>query len=187
MLKNTTQNIFSISALLLLVAAIESCSSGQYVITLSEQQIQGKLNEAFPIEKDYLLVFKVVLQHPKVHLQEGSDRIDFWVMATTNVSISERQFEGKGQISGEVRYNPQKGELYLDNSLIEQLHIEGLPEKYALALKLAASLGLRQFLNRRPIYTLKPETFKQTVAKLVVKKIVVDNGMLKITLGLLNM
>ena len=122
--------------------------------------------------------------NPEVTLQEGSDKVDFRIEAMTNVDINERPFQGSGKISGEVRYDPQKGELYFDNTWIQELYLAGLPEKYLIPLKLAASLGIREILNRRPVYRLKPEKFKHSVAKLIVKQILVENGILKITLGL---
>lgn len=181
---NRVQNVLFISLLFVLALGSVSCSSGGYVITLSQQQIQEKLDEAFPIEKTYLLVFKVILLNPEVRLQEGSDRIDFRIEAATNVDINDRPFQGSGNISGEVRYDPHTGEFYFDNTWIQELSLEGLPEKYAVPLKLAASLGVREILNRRPVYTLKPGKFKHSVAKMIVKQILVENGILKITLGL---
>lgn len=174
----------AIPLLLLVILAILVLSTKEYVIVLSQEQLQQKLDDVFPIEKKYLVALTVTLSNPVLNLHEGANRIDFRVDAATKVPLKEHPLKGSGQLSGGIRFDPQEGKFYLDDSRIDELTIEALPDKYADKLKTAASLGVRQFLNRRPIYTLKDSDIKHSIAKLVLKNVIVEKGALKITLGL---
>ena len=169
----------------MLACGLFGCAPNPYVINLSQQQIQEKLDEAFPIEKEYLVVFMARLSHPEVMLQEGSDRITFGIEASTNVDIKQYPVAGQGWFSGGIRYDAQSGAFFIQDANIETLVIEGLPDKYRIPLEFAASLAVREYLNRHPVYTLNPAKFKHSLAKLALQNVVIANGQLKITLGLL--
>ena len=65
-------------ALLALVATATYVLKGQtYVIELTEQQIQEKLDARFPMEKSHLRILVLTLSQPGVRLVEGSDRVTF--------------------------------------------------------------------------------------------------------------
>jgi len=48
-----------------------------YEIRLTEQELQERFDQKFPISRKYLLIFDVTYSNPKVHFVEGSDRIQF--------------------------------------------------------------------------------------------------------------
>jgi hypothetical protein len=175
--------LFGILALSLL--EISGCSVARPVIIISQEQLQEKLDHAFPLERRYLYVFTVTLQHPKITLEEGSNRVAFQIEATTNVDIKEQPFEGRGRVSGEIRYKSQTGEFYLENAVIEELDLAGLPDKYRIPLQLTASLGMGELLHKHPFYTLNPDKFKNLLMRLTLQQVIVEAGKLKLFLAIL--
>jgi hypothetical protein len=156
----------------------------EFVIEITQEQIQERLDARFPISEQYLIVFRLTLADPEVVLREGSDRIGLGVSAHTNVRVNEEDLTGKAHITTKIRYDPGKGSLLLVHPDVEEFTISLLPEEYGDEVMLAANLSARKFLNNYEIYKLNQADFKQRLVKLVLREVVVHNGVLRITLGL---
>jgi hypothetical protein len=178
--------------LAVLLVALVGCSGmllcdpwrGEVVIKVTQEQIQEKLDEKFPISKRYLVLLNLTLADPKVVLQEGSDRISFEVSALTNVLVNGEDLKGKAQVTAGVRYEPQEGSLLLVEPDVETVVISLLPEEYEGEVIAIADLAAREYLSDYEIYRLDQSDFKQALAKLVVKGVEVEEGVLRIRLGL---
>lgn len=153
------------------------------VIEITPEQIQKRLDKKFPIKKKYLMVLELTLADPLVALEEGSDRVGFGVSAMTNVIVNAEELDGQAQMTSGIRYNREVGSLVLVDPRVEQLTISLLPEKYEGGVREAASLAAHEFLDEYEIYKLDQSDFKQKIAKLVIKDVEVEGGLLKITLG----
>jgi hypothetical protein len=154
-----------------------------YVIKITPGQIQEKLDRAFPITEQYLVVFKLTLKDPTVALSEGSNRIGFGVTAATNVSVGGTDLGGRAFMTAGVRFDPKEASLSLVDPLVETLDISLLPEKYHDEVMLAAGIAAEEYLDDYEVYRLDLSGIKQTIAKMVLKSVVVEDGLLKITLG----
>lgn len=153
------------------------------VIEITQQELQEKLAKEFPISRTYLVVLKLTLSDPEVVLKDGSDRIGFGVSAATNIEIDGKDLEGKARLSAGVRYHRDQGALVLADPRVEELAVSLLPVKYQDELLAAADLATAEFLQDYAIYKLKPADFKQRLAKLVLQGVVVEDGVLKVKLG----
>jgi hypothetical protein len=171
---------------LIVVSGISGCNLTRegYVIEITPEQIQEKLDAAFPISKQYLMLLNLTLKDPSVTLQEGSDRIGFGVTAATNVSVNDTDLAGRAHMTAAVRYDPEQASLSLVDPLVESLEISLLPEKYHDEVMAAASVAAKQYLDDYEVYRLETSGFRQKVARLALKSVVVEDGVLKITLGL---
>ncbi len=168
------------------VVAILLLRGRTYVVELTEAQIQEKLDDRFPVRKQYLSVFALTLSEPKVSLQEGSDRISLGLKATLNIQLGGQQkpLGGDAVASAGLRYDPTDYSFYLDDPNLKSLTVQGIPFQYTeLVDKVAAELA-QERLDRTPIYTLRKNDLKQTTARLVLRGFVVQDGRLIITLGL---
>jgi hypothetical protein len=181
------KRLCEIAAIILLGCSGIRCSyfwDKEFVIEITEEQIQEKLDAQFPISEEYLLIFRLTLADPEVALEEGSDRIGLGVSAFTNVRVDDEELTGQANIATKIRYNPQKGSLHLVDPQVENLTISLLPEKYEDAVMLAAGVSTNKFLDDYEIYRLDQSDFKQRMAKLVLKDVVVKDGVLRVTLSL---
>ncbi len=168
-----------------IVAVLCFMRGTRYTIELTQERLQAELDRRFPIEKGEALVH-VTLSEPKVMLREGSDRISFGVTATLNVRLNKepKPLGGQSTITTGLRYDPDQGAFFLDGPMLDDLSVRGVPIKYVgLASRLAVQL-LDAHFRRWPVYTLKPDQFKQALARLVLKNVVVKSGRVIVTLGI---
>lgn len=156
--------------------------SQELAVTLSQADLQERLEEAFPVEKSYLVLLTLRLTEPEVTLVDGSDRIHYRMRAS--VVVPGREFSGTGRISGEVRFDAETRELYLDRSVVEELDIAGVPPEYRTPLREAADLAAGQQLDRRPVYTVEEEVFERLPKAVAVRDVRVVDGKVRISFGL---
>ena len=163
-------------------------------IVLTNEQTKDQLNKRFPITKSHLLILSVTYQDPRVVLHEGSDKVTVGLAvvlnSTIHIKVGDRppvrleNLGGSCEVTASFRYEPSEFSFYLDSATIDKLHLQGVPDKYlriveGLSLK-AASEGLR----KHPVYTLRDESAKKAVARMLLKDVVVRDGKLHTTLGL---
>ena len=156
------------------------------VVELTPGEIQEKLDKAFPITEKYLMVFKLTLADPEVELTDGSDRIGFGLSARTNVRVDGDDVTGRAKMTAGLRYDPDKGALFLADPRVEGLKLTMLPEKYEDDVLVSANLAAKKFLKEYELYKLDKADFKQAMAKMVLKDVVVRDGVLKMIFGLGN-
>ena len=74
---------------------------------------------------------------------------------------------GELDISGGVRYDEIDGQFFLTDPAIENLNIQGIPDKYSERANKVLTKALAEYYADRPIYTLRETDAKQAVAKLL--------------------
>jgi hypothetical protein len=170
-------------ALALVCTALVQCSVTHegIVIKLTADEIQEKLDKAFPVTQRYLLVFELTLADPVVQLTEGSDRIGFGLSAGTNVRVEGKNVEGRAIMSTALEYDPERGALFLAEPRVESLKMPVLPEEYEDDVLVAANLAASKYLKHYQVYKLKEADFKQRMAKAFLKNVVVRDGAVRLT------
>jgi hypothetical protein len=161
---------------LLIAAAFQGCAVLPSTVILSESELQRKFDERFPIE-DPVSRFGVELTNPIVRLREGTDRVHVSMDAAIALPLV-RKFPGTGEISGKVRYDPERLRLYLDDPKIERLDVPGVDVIYEVLFSEMTNLAAR-FLPSVPLYTLRDDKgFKQAYARKKLSSAEVKNGTL---------
>ena len=154
----------------------------QYVIELSQAQLQQRLEAQFPIQKQSIFL-EAQLRNPKVFLTEDSERIGLTVEVGIKVIGIADEFTGMGRISSGISYKAEKGEFYLLNPRVEKLEIEFLPSQYVDKAIGIVNLTAGEFLDNYPIYELKKSDLKQQALRLVMKDLSISDGVVRISLG----
>lgn len=172
------------SLLLLAIAGYLYYSGKDHEIRISEAQIQAKLSEKLPQTKTYLFIFDLTLDNPRIKLQQDSGRIAAGLDLQLRLGDSDKQLRGSVDASGRLRYASEEGQFYLAQPKIEQLTIEGLPDRYRDKARSAIELALAEYYAKHPVYTLKSGDIKQAAAKLVLKDVRVSGDELIVTLGI---
>ncbi len=173
--------------ILVIAVAVYSYFSGRdYQITIPEADIVAKLNQKLPMEKTYLLIFKVTLDNPRVDLIAGSNRINLGLDVQLNIHINgdSKPLGGKIDASGSLKYVPEEGAFYLVDPAIENLALQGVPEKHIEKATKVIQQALVHFYSARPVYKLKRSDIKQSFTRLVLKKLEVQNEAVVVTLGI---
>lgn len=156
----------------------------EITLRIPQRQIQEALDAKFPLEKKYLLIFTVRYANPVVTLDPGADRIHVGLDAETVFIVNGKTYGGSALVSGSVAYEPSKGEFNFMDSRIEKMSIAGIPEKYSNKVNEIGTLLLRQYLDHKPIYRLSNADTKQSLAKLVLKRVRVKEGQLEVVMGI---
>ena len=180
--------------LIIALAAVALLAGGAYyflygrkfVYRFTQVELQEALSARLPIQRTYFFVIQVTLDHPRVVLVEGSDRVNAGLDIALNVRLGESGVPLTGSVdaSGGIRYEPTEGKFYLTSPLIERLNLQGLPEKYVSRASTALSLALSEYYASHPIYTLNTFDAKQAAAKMTLKSVKVEQQQLVITLGI---
>lgn len=179
----------AIIASVVLVAVLASAylffTGKEYVFRISESEIQNTLQKSLPMTKTYLFIIQVTLNNPRVQLENGSNRVNAGLDVELNITVDQNPepLGGSIDVSGGVRYEPKAGQFYLTNPNIEQLEVQGIPEKYTDKVNIALSRALAEYYSEHPIYTLSAFDAKQVVVRMVLKDVIVEKEELVITLG----
>ncbi|NNE42054.1 MAG: DUF1439 domain-containing protein [Marinicaulis sp.] len=157
-----------------------------YTLKFTEADIDARVSEQLPFEKDYLSIFNVKLDNPRVDLIDGAGMFGGGADAIVTVSFMGRDIMASGgtDFTSGVRYEPSEGAFYLTNPSITNLTLNGLPPTLTNRAKNAMSLALAEFYRDRPIYVLSDEDMRQQAAKMVLRDVEVKDEVLHITMGL---
>jgi uncharacterized protein DUF1439 len=158
----------------------------QYVYRFTEAQLQQALSERLPFTKTYLLIFQITLDHPRVVLVNGSDRVHAGMDIALNVHVADEPSPMGGAIdaSGGIRYEPKTGQLFLTQPKIERLELQGVPEQYTSRATVALSRALDTYYADHAIYTLNTSHAKELAARLFLKSVTIEERQLVVTLGI---
>jgi hypothetical protein len=158
----------------------------QYVYRFTASQLQQSLSARLPYSKTYLLIFDVTLEHPRITLVRGSDRIELGLDVSLVVRLGQQpiQFAGLIDVSGGIRYDPNVGQLFLTHPKVERLDLQGMPAQYASRVALVVSKVVTDYYQDHAIYTLDGYGVREVTARLVLKSVVVDHQQLVVTLGI---
>ena len=177
---------WSLLALLALVGAgaIWYLAAKTYEIRISQAQLEQKLAERLPLTQRYPLV-SVTLAQPRVHLNEDSERVDFGLNMTVNTNTSGSQLLGAQiDVSASLRYDAERGAIFLDQPVMGKLVVQGLDERRTAMAQVALEAAMASFLAQQPVYTLNASDTRQRVARMAVRDIKVENGVVVLILGL---
>ncbi len=160
-------------------------SGKEFEIHLSEEQIREKLRARMPIRKGYLLIFEVILDNPRVALLDGNNRVSGGLDVVLNITIESEKLPlgGSLDVSGGVRYEPDKGQFFLTEPVIERLAVQGIPKLYVDKVNQVIAKELNDYYSNHPIYTLSASDVKQGAARLLLKRVEVKSKHLILTLG----
>jgi hypothetical protein len=158
----------------------------EFVVRISQAQLQEKLNAKLPLTETYLFIIDVTLTNPRVHLVNGSERINggLDVVLDLRWGKDSKQFTGTVDFSGGIKYMPEEGKFFLIDPVIDKLEVQGVPDEYAEKVKSGLTKALTRYYSLNPVYSLQATSGKELAAKFVLKKVVVENGELVLTLGL---
>jgi hypothetical protein len=177
---------WSLLALLALVGAgaIWYLAAKTYEIRISQAQLEQKLAERLPLTQRYPLV-SVTLAQPRVHLNEDSERVDFGLNMTVNTNTSGSQLlSAQIDVSASLRYDAERGAIFLDQPVMDKLVVQGLDERRTAMAQVALEAAMASFLAQQPVYTLNASDTRQRVARMAVRDIKVENGVVVLILGL---
>lgn len=165
--------------LLVLTLSFIGCGKFEKWIHISRDQIQRAINKKFPYDKN-LIIANFKLDSPDIYFKE------------TNVGMKlnyygnflNKEIEGLVDFNGELVYKQDKGAFYLRNFEIVDIVVNEANFSSKEKLKKTILNLVNNYLEDFPVYRLKPQDFKQNIAKLLLKNIVVQDDGIAILLSI---
>jgi hypothetical protein len=162
-------------------------------IALTQDELQKRLNEKIPYRKKKLLLIATILTRidkASVYLPEKANRIG--VKLDVGITLegdkpsetAMRWYKANLDIHSSVVYRGDQHTFYMKDPFIEQIHIEGIPALYSKKLKKTMNKAVKDYLTTVPVYKLKPEDFKKSLTRALLKDVEVKNNQLVLTLVL---
>ena len=157
-----------------------------FTVHITEAQILKKLDEKAPFKKTYLTIFKTVIQNPRVHIKDNSERISVGADVTVNINIKKysKKLSGTIDVLTGISYNNETHQFFLVNPEIEKISMQGIPDKYVSKVNSIVNKALQKYLAETVVYKLKADSKAKTVAKMILKSIRVKNKNVIVTLGI---
>ena len=175
---------FWIVLLLLLVvagaAAFWFLGQGGMTLRVSQAELQTRLDERFPIVKDGLLG-EIRLSEPRVGLSSATKRVSVDFSLAGN-SFLTGEIEGRGVLSGELRYDSPEASLYLDRPEIDLELIDG-DEDRREAIEAAATALASSYFSDHPIHTVDDADLRSRLTREYLRELLVENDGLVLRFG----
>ena len=158
----------------------------ELTLTLTQAELETRLDAKFPLTKKHLGLFEVKYSNPRIVLMPDADRLRFAMDAELGNLIGQagNRLSGTAEVTGGLRYDAERYEFYLTDPKVERIDIEGIPDSIASKVEPAFQTLAQEALERLPIYKLEPTDIKKVTARTVLKRIAVSNGNLVMVLGL---
>lgn len=167
--------------LIVLAALLTSCgygySDGKLTLDFSAAQIQSAIAPKFPQENCPTPVTCIKLQNPKVSLAENSDRIT--MAFDTSITLLQQPVTGTSIVSSKPRYQTSTGEIYLDDTKIQDLKLQGVSSNVTNSIMQYGSILAQAALQRTPIYSFKSGQAEK-IAKMGIADVRVVDGKLRV-------
>ena len=167
-----------------LCSTIAGCpgKSGTLTVKVSREEIQRRLDATFPVDQQVLLT-RVVLEHPKVILTNGSDRIGVGLDVRVEIPIVGPR-SGSVTVSGGIDYRREQKAFFLRDPKLEQIQVEGLTAEQLGLVKSPLESVTTAALTVFPIYEFKQRNVGEITAEHVLRKVYVKDGNVYAELGL---
>lgn len=150
-------------------------------IALSQPELQARVAPKFPVSVRRSVV-TLNLANPKVMLPEGADRIGIELDVNVTIPLL-APIAGKAAVTGALRYDASSRSFFLQDASLDKLDVGGLKPEHTELVRKAVETLARATLENFPIYRLN-HNFQEAVAAAILKKAVVRDGALRLSLGL---
>ncbi|MGO4765756.1 DUF1439 domain-containing protein [Cupriavidus sp. 2KB_3] len=169
-LTNLTNRVFPARRALLATAAAAALGSfalahaaynvwtGEYTFTKAE--LQHAVEKRFPATLRYGELVSVQLSHPRLVLDEATNRITTQMdAAVSNTILPSPPVNGTLALNSGVRYDATQRAVLLDNPAVQQVQVQGMSQ-YNEQLNAIGAVVAQQLLKDYPLYTFKPEELR---------------------------
>ena len=154
----------------------QTAFSFSYTIKISESEIQQKVTALQPLKLEKRFI-SIVLVAPIVRLLEITNEVS--INSPIDVIVlNQIRHSGTTSIRGQLRYDSKNGEFFLDKTVVDNIKVIGLPEKYTDDVKQITQLAADKVLTKYPVYKLDNSLTQKLAKSLLLSVVVKDKNML---------
>ncbi len=166
--------------IMLVLLAFLGCKGLDREISISKADIQKMADKKFPIEKNAALV-NIRLYSPRVFFKD--DSIGLALQYSANLLLT--GISGNVSFKCKPVYKPENKSFYMSNFELTDITMDnagGFTGKDKLMGFI--SMIVNGMLGDTPLYTLNPDDYRQNMARMVLKNVIVKGDNLVLTLSL---
>lgn len=162
---------------------LSSCATllGPREVEIPLARLQESIAGRFPFNNRFLELLDIRVTNPRVTLQPGTNRILTSMDASVAPPLTNRTWNGNFAVSGQLRVDPSRNALVLAEPRVETFNVHGLDPLYANQITRVGSLLAEQILKDVPLYTFRPEDFRQAGTAFTPTKITTGTNALVVT------
>lgn len=157
-----------------------------YIVIITQEQIDTELRSKFPVTKDQLIVLRATYSNPEVTLLPGTNRIRVGIDTELDIKLGAqpKKLGGTITVTASFSYKSDTKQFFLADPVVEKLEIQGVPQEYTAKVTEFLSNSVSKHLEKIPVYTLQAKDVKSASIKLLLKDVQVSNNEVHVTLGL---
>jgi len=156
-------------------------TASAYSLSISQDQIQKKLDKKFPIRRDKGF-FWAELSHPKPHLKPETNELGLSLDLHYRL-LDKHVKTGKIYLLGKPAYDPVAGEFYLHTVKIVSFELPGARVDQAYVLRKQLAKVAKKKLKRVKLYRLK-DSVRDQLLKAFIQGVCVQPDRVVVTFGL---
>lgn len=162
---------------------LSSCATllGPREVEIPLARLQEAIAGRFPFNNRFLELLDIRVTNPRVALQPGTNRILTSMDASVAPPLTNRTWNGNFSVSGQLRVDPSRNALVLAEPRVETFNVHGLDPLYANQITRVGRLLAEQILKDVPLYTFRPEDFRQAGTAFIPTKITTGTSGLVVT------
>ena len=167
---------------IVLVLFFTGCATmSDRTVSITEAQVQQKINERLAIPISLLKIFDVNLSNSLVKFDSKTGSMQTTLDTNLSSQLSNKVISGKLGISGKLRFDPVTNSIVLDEPKVENLNLDGLDSKHGDIFNLIAQTLGGEMLNGLTLYTIKPEDLKIGSTQYYPKEMLITDKGLQMT------
>ncbi len=126
-------------------------------ITLTAEQMQTRLAQSFPLEKQYMNVVDLTLSQPQVQLHPDQKRIALQFDVNVTALGYDQLMNGRMLVSSQLAYNAADRTIVLQHPQLESQQIRGVSDNVAQIVSQITAVAIHDRLEGAVVYAFTPE------------------------------
>jgi hypothetical protein len=166
--------------IMMVLLALSGCKGTEKEVIISKADLQKMIEVKFPIEKNFALV-NINLYSPRVFFKD--DSIGLALQYSTNLILT--RISGSVSFKCKPVYRPGNTSFYMSNFEIIDITMDnagGFIDKDRLMGFI--SMIINVLFDDTPLYTLNPSDYRQDMARMLLKSVIVRGDNLVLVLSL---
>lgn len=169
--------------LLLLVVALLVAVRVGFRLRVPARPLESLLARSFPITRPLRPGGEVTLSRPRLEVAPEADRLGIGADVAVSAFGGQAAVAGTVLLSGEVRYRPEDGSVFVDRCRVDRLEVAGLPSALTKLVGEVVGIAARELLEDRAVYRLREDGGRIGGLRSLVRDLGVRGGRIELAVG----
>lgn len=134
---------------------------GARTVEITTAQLLNKFGQQFPLRNQVLDIFEVTAQAPRLTMQPDTNRVRADIDLAATDRLFQRRYDGSLGLSFGLRHEPRDQTIRLNQLTIDQVSVQGLPDRYQRQLTQLGSWLTQERLQDQVVYRLTPDDLRR--------------------------